>query len=94
MPPLNHKTDLQRSGVVYQVGYQECNTAPGGDKAYTQDTWFVETLSAAIKAAMHVFDDDPLFNRSGTGMIVMSEPHEDDEPYERVVIRERRVYKE
>lgn len=92
MPPLNRKCDVERSGTIYSVAFQECNTSLGGDGAYTNDTAFVESLPAAIEAAMTAFDGDPQFSRTGTGMIYFYEPHEGDEKYIRVCIRERRVY--
>lgn len=94
MPPLNRRCDVVKSGYIYVVDFQECNTSLNGDSAYTNDTAFVESLPAAIEAAMTAFDSPPLVRRMRTGMLYFYEPHEGDEKYIRTCIRKRPVYSE
>jgi len=92
MPPLNRKCDVEKTGYIFVVDFQECNSSLGGDSAYTNDTAFVETLEAAFEAAMTAFDGDPHFTRTATGMKYLYEPHDDGEEHVRVCIRERPIY--
>jgi hypothetical protein len=95
MPPLNRKCSVEESGRIFQVKFQECGTAVSQDEPYTNDTVFVESLSAALMAAMTVFSGDPQIRVTGTGMRILYEPHDGgDEKWLRVVIRERKLWRE
>jgi hypothetical protein len=93
MPPLNHRSDLERSGTVYQVKVQERD--PESESHHTRDTHFTETLSAALTAASAVVPGDTHgYRRMSLGTIFIWEQHDDGEPHTRAAIRERRVYDE
>jgi len=93
MPPLNHRSDLERSDTVFQVSVQERD--PEGESHHTRDTHITETLSAALTAASAVVPGDTHgYRRMPTGMIFIWEHHDDGEPHVRASIRERRVYDE
>jgi len=93
MPPLNHRSNLQRSGTVFQVKVQSRD--PDGESHRTRETHFTETLSAALEAARtDVPGDTHGYRRMATGMIFIWEHHDDGEPHVRASIRERRVYDE
>ena len=91
MPPLTHRTDLTRSGTVYQVEVQERD--PEEESHYTRETHFVETLSAALQAATEeVPGETHRFRRMDLGLVFIWEDHEEGEEHIRASIRERRVY--
>jgi hypothetical protein len=91
MPPLNRRTDLTRSGTVYQVEIQERD--PEEESHYTRETHFVETLSAALQAASEeVPGETHGFRRMNLGLVFIWEEHEEGEKFTRASIRERRVY--
>lgn len=91
MPPLNHRTDLTRSGTVYQVEIQERD--PEEESHYTRETHFVETLSAALEAAAEdVPGDTHGFRRMNIGLVFIWEEHEEGEEFTRASIHERRVF--
>lgn len=92
MPPLNHRCDVERTGTVFSVDVQECNTNAGGDSPHTRDTHFVESYEAAVVVALCEIDGDPKVTRMSTGMTYFYEPHDDEEAHTRACIRERRVF--
>ncbi len=94
MPPLNRKYPVDRVDTIYQVKFQECNTSMNSGKPYTNDTSFVTDLSTAMLIAVGLFDSDPCITKMGTGMIILYEDHDAEEEYDRVTIRDRRVYSE
>jgi hypothetical protein len=93
MPPLNQRSNLQRSGTVFQVKVQSRD--PDSESHRTRETHFTETLSAALEAARtDVPGDTHGFRRTSSGIIYIWEEHDDGESYYRASIRERRVYDE
>lgn len=91
MPPLNHRTDLTRSGTVYQVEIQERD--PEEESHYTRETHFVETLSAALEvASVEVPGGTHGYRRMNHGLVFIWKEHEEGEEHTRASIRERRVY--
>lgn len=92
MPPLNHTTELHRDGAVYAVNVIEKDDKYT-DGYYRRDVHLCKTVTAAIEAAVAEHDRPPILTRgSSTGMIILDEPHDGDEPYLRVSIREKPVY--
>jgi|APHM01.1.fsa_nt_gi hypothetical protein len=94
MPPLNHRTDLVRDGYVYIVEVAECNDDRYSDGTHTRDTHMCSNLPAALQAAEYEHDDPPLLHRTGTGMVILDEPHDEGERHLRTSIRKKVVYGE
>lgn len=94
MPPLNHTTELVKTGYIYVVDIQECNSTLGGDKPYDRDTHYVDSLEAAFTAALDAFEDHPHIRQFNAGFVMLYESHDDGEEYDRAVIRDHPTYDE
>lgn len=93
MPPLNHKTDVERSGKIFVVTQTTRNDERYPNDRHEEAEWLCRNLDAAITAALHVFgDDDPKVYRSRTGLMLFYEPHDDDERYTRVSVRSQAAF--
>jgi|APHM01.1.fsa_nt_gi hypothetical protein len=93
MPPLNQEFyDIGKSDEIYEVKVSERNRGPDNDSSHTRDTYYLESLEAALYVAAEQFDDRPRMWHSNLSLVILSEEHDDDEVYLRVAITNRRVF--
>lgn len=93
MPSLNQQFyDIDKSGEIYEVEVRECNRGPDNDSSHTRDTYYLESLEAALYVAAEQFEDRPRMWHSNLTLIILTEEHDDDEEYLRVSITNQRVF--
>jgi hypothetical protein len=95
MPTLNQThAFIERSEKLFVVEINSANIGVDSNDSRTKHTHYLHGLDGALKVADEEFDDNPMFWRSGTGLIILEEPHDEDEKHTRVTIRPVRTYKD